>query len=497
MSVLKKLASQTAIYGLSSIIGRFLNFLLVPLYTRVLLPEEYGVVSVFLGLAAFFKILLVYGMETAFFNFTRTDHPDKSKVYSTALTAVVFTTIFFTVFGLIFADTGAAAVGFSGMGNYVTCCVIFLSLDALTALPFSLLRKQERPLRFATINMVNITVNIAVNLFYFLLCPWLLAKGYNLNGIYDSSKVILYVFVSYVAASAVTFILLLPELADIRNGFNSNLLKKMLKYAYPLIFVGLAGVVNETFDRVLLKKYLPSEFAEYDIGIYSAFYKLSIVMTLFVQAFRFAAEPFFFSKSVESDAKPVYANVMTFFVYVCSGIFLITMLWVNELADLLFGEKYINDPRGMKIVPILLMANLCLGVYYSLSIWYKLSNKNHIGAFMAIGGAILTVIINVFGIPEYGFMASAWATLIVYGCMMVAGYLIGKRFYPVPYRVGLILLTIAVSVCLWQFYEMITPDFGVIANYSIRVLAVLIYLSFVLFCERKALSRALKASSDW
>jgi O-antigen/teichoic acid export membrane protein len=286
------------------------------------------------------------------------------------------------------------------------------------------------------VRSINIAVNIGLNLFFLWGCPLLLAKGYTwINSVYDPTRLLEYIFLSNLVASLVTLPLLGRVWINLKWGFDFGLFKKLLIYSLPMVVVGLAGMINETLDRILLKKILPVNAGDYEAGIYGAFYKLSMVMTLFVQAFRFAAEPFFF-KQAESDKAPLtYARVMSVFVYVCGFIYVSTLACLHWLAPLLIRKQdYFTDARGMQIVPVLLMANWLLGIYYNLSIWYKLSNKTTLGAYTALFGAAITLIGNIVFIPEYSFISSAWTTLAAYGGMVLLGYFWGQRHYPVPYK---------------------------------------------------------------
>lgn len=451
MGTIKKLASQTLTYGLSTIIGRFINFLLVPLYTACYDPLEYGIVTDIYALVAFLNIVLIYGMETSFFNFARSEDIPLNKVYSTGLNNILFSTTVFLILGSLFYKQIAVPLGYTAHPEYVLWFIWILSLDTLTALPFALLRKLEKPFRFSIIRLLNVGTNVLLNLYFLLWAPALLAKGMPAP-FFDPEIGLGYIFISNLVASLITLLLLLPEL--IKFGFSADpaLRKTMLNYAWPLIFIGLAGIANETFSRVILKYLTPGYSGLYELGIFGAFYKLSMIMTLFIQAFKFAAEPFFFSQFKNENAQVLYARIMDYFVMVCSFIFVFTMLFIDDLASLLIRNKsYFLHPDGMTIVPILLMANLFLGVFYSISVWYRLTDNTKKGSQLSIAAAILTVVLNILLIPKYGFLASAWATLIVYVFLAVSNYLMGQRYYPVPYnlpKLGSILLAALIIFAL-------------------------------------------------
>jgi len=442
-SGIRQLASQTAIYGLSSMVGRFINFLLVPLYTaRLAQVSDYGVVSVMFSYAAFLAVVYTYGMETAFFNFARQE--GKARIaYETAFRSILLSSLIFTLPALLFAPQLADLIGYPGKALYIRCFAGILAADALAALPFAWLRHRQQALRFAFIRLIGILINVGLNLLLLLVLPLMVSKGWLNAELVNPEHLVAYIFISNLAASICTFLLLWPEWKSVWKGYDPALLKEMLHYALPLIWVGLAGMVNETLDRILLKSILPAAEADHQVGIYSAFYKLAMVLTIFVQAFRFAAEPFFFSRSKDEQPQILYARVMSLFIWVMSGIGLATMMLLDDLAPLLIRKQiYFEDPRGISIVPVLLAANLCLGVYYNLSIWYKLTGQTRMGARIAIGGALMTIILNALLIPFWGFVASAWTTFAVYAGMMLVSYGYGKRFYPVPYHLGSALIAV-------------------------------------------------------
>ena len=443
MNPFKKLAGQTAIYGVSSILGRILGYLLVPLYTRVFLPGEYGTVNVFYAYAAFLIVILTYGMETAFFRFNENEK-DKEKVFSTGMISLIFSSLIFLLFTSVFAKNIAGWIDYAGHPEYVLWFAWMLSLDALSRIPFARLRAQNKAVLFAGINLISISVNFGLNLFFILLCPYCLRHeswgviNRLVHLVYRSDWGIEYIFISNVVASAVTLFLLVPQFLEMRWKLDKKLLKAMLIYAFPLLFAGMAGMVNETFDRLLLRYLLPRDIATYQVGIYSACYKISILMTIFIQAYKYAAEPFFFAQAKEKDAKIVYARIMDYFIITVSFIFLVTMIYLDDfIMRKLIGKNYWE---GKGVIPILMMANLFLGVYYNLSIWYKLTAKTIWGAWLSVIGAVVTLVLNFWWIPLgaehliHGYLGSAWATFICYALMMMLSYIIGQHFFPVKYN---------------------------------------------------------------
>ena len=460
MNPLRRLAGQTAIYGLSTMVGRLLNYFLVPIYTRVFLPREYGVVSVMYAFVTFAYVVYTYGMETAFFRHYHMDDEDKVNVYDTSLISIITSTIILSGTLIIFSNQIADLIKYPGKGIYITWFALILGLDAIVAIPFNKLRAENKAKRYASVKFLNITFNIIFNLFFLILCPMIM-KGHNeslqslIKPVYSKEVGVGYIFISNLISSFLTLIILTPELLTLKLKFDSSLWKRMIVYAFPLLIGGFAGMINETMDRLLLKYLIPDKaIAEQQVGIYSACYKVSILMTLFIQTFRQAAEPFFFAEAKSDNAKKIYADVMKFFIISCSIIFLGVMMNM-EIVKYYVGEKYRS---GLKVVPILLMANLCLGVFFNLSIWYKLSGHTKFGAWLAIYGAIVTLILNFWWIPIIGYMGSAWATLICYATMMILSYFIGQKFYPVDYNLKMILVYFVTALALY-FISAYSNDF--------------------------------------
>ncbi len=460
-------------------LGRFINFLLVIPHTSYLNSVgAYGDITTIFSFMAFFNIVLVYGMDTTYFNFIRAGNgPDK--VYAIAQKSIIVSTLIFALIAIVLVQPAAAFMGYATHPEYVYICLIFLCFDAISIMPFARIRNEERPLKFAFVKLVNILVNVSLNIYLLTNTPDVL-KGFNQVSL---------ILIANAVASLCSFALLSPLAFKIHFDFDTELFKKMLKYAWPLIFVGLAGIVNETLDRTLLKRLLPDAEGSYQNGIYGAFYKLTMVMTMFVQAYRFAAEPLFFKQQEGEESNRMYAVVMYWFIGVCSFIFLACMFWIEDLAHLFIKRKeFFDNPNGLYIVPILLMANLFLGVYYNLSIWYRFTNNTQKGALIAGGGAIVTIILNVALIPNYGFVACAWITLLVYASMTIVSYFMSRVYYPVPYTVGKYLAVIAASISIWKLTDYFKCQFSV--NWqkfaiNILMLALLLLIIWVLQPKRK------------
>lgn len=425
---IKQLLGQTAVYGLSSIVGRLLNYLLVPLYTAVFAnPSDYGVVSELYAWVAFLVVLLTFGMETSFFRFLQ-DKEDKEKVFvNSFLTVIGINVLFFAVL-LFFNQNIADLMLYSDHNEYIILLGAIVCIDAVTALPLAKLRAENKAFQFAGIQLSSIGVNIILNLVFMI-------------GLFDPARPeegVLFILFANLFASLVKPLLLYKHFLHLRFTFDKVLAKEMLWYAFPLVIAGFAGIINETLDRILLKHLLYDgstqvslKIAEAQVGIYSACYKLAMLVTILLQAYRYAAEPFFFAQLKNQDKNKVYSKVMNVFIAMVCLVFLVVSLNIDFFKLFIRNEAYYV---GLKVVPILLLANVFLGIYYNQSIWYKLSGQTKFGAFIAIGGALLTVVLNVVFIPIYGYMASAWATLIVYASQMIASYLLGQKHYPIAYN---------------------------------------------------------------
>lgn len=399
----------------------------------------------------------MYGMETAFFRFSAKEKANKD-IYNTSVISLLFSSLAFIIFTSVFSSSIANALGYQSNSEYFIWFAWILGLDALSALPFARLRQQNKARRFAIIKSINISLQIGFNLFFIVLCPYLdkitIATGANtlLHWIYSPETRVGYIFISNLLASIITLIFLIPELIDIEFKFNRQLWKKMFLYAFPVMIWGMAGIVNETFDRILLKHLIPqSQHPMEQLGIYGACYKIAILMTLFIQTFKFAAEPFFFTHSEKEDSRKIYADVMKYFILVCSFIFLGVMMYIDIVMGFVGKEFRV----GVGVVPILLLANLCLGVFYNLSIWYKITDQTRFGAYIAMIGAAITLVLNFMLVPTMGYMGAAWATLICYFAIMAISYILGQKYYRINYDLkttgiylGLALLLYAVSLLL-------------------------------------------------
>ncbi len=484
-TILGKLAGQTAVYGVSTILGRFLNYLLLPLHTHVFRdPQDYGVITEFYAYAAFLNIVFTYGMETAFFRFHSLSN-DKQRVVSTAVVSLLVSSAILTTLLIIASQPLASILGYPDRSRYIVWFALILGLDALAAVPFARLRQQERPLLFAQYKLINIVVNVVLNVILLWAIPYYLtnhAHGLLTDFIlswYRSEEGVGYVFIANLMASAVTLLLLWRHVGVVHWAIDWELWKKMIRYALPLVLVGFAGMIDEMLSRAMLRFRLPLPYdqAMHQLGVFGANYKLAIVMTLFIQAFRMAAEPFFFNESKHANAPQTFARTMNMFVATGAWIFVAVCYYLEVFQILFLTPSYYE---GARIVPILLMAQLFLGIYYNLTIWYKLTNRTDLGALLALYGAVLTIVLNWMLIPVGGYVAASWVTFACYGSLIILSYLIGQKFYPVPYQIKRIALYLIAAATLYfagHLGRMFLPAWG----YYIAATMVLIGFAYVIY----------------
>ena len=442
---MKTLAKDTAIYGLSSIIGRFLNYLLVPLYTYKIAAASggYGVITNLYAYTALLLVILTYGMETTFFRFANKEDEDPKLVYSSILRMVGLTSLVFI--GLVFAFIGpiSSAMGYPEHPSYIWSLAIVVALDAFQAILFSYLRYQKRPLKFAALKLLFIGLNIALNLVYFVLLPKLYDGNPDVwSKLYNPEVGVGYVFyINLFCTSIVTFFFA-KELKGIGYGFDWNLCKRMLSYSWPILILSVAGVLNQTADKILFPKVYPGADANVQLGIYGAVVKIAMIMALITQAFRYAYEPFVFGSSQEKDSKETYAKGMKYYIIFTLLAYLCVMGYINILRHFIHSDYW--DAR---IVPIVMAAELMMGIYFNLSFWYKLTDRTYWGAIFAGIGCAVLVAINVFLVPKYGYMACAWGGFAGYGISMILSYVMERKYYPIHYpmkEIGLYTLLAAV-----------------------------------------------------
>lgn len=478
-------------YGASSIAARFLNYLLTPYLTAKLLDSAYGEMTIIYSALPFLNVIFTYGLETAYFRYVQKKEHEQ-EVYNTATVSLIISTISLTALLILFRVAFADLLRIEKHPEFITWSAFIIAFDALSALAFAKLRFEQRPRKFASIRIAGILINIAVVFFFLSICPKIAAKHphSSLLIFYNKNLGVGYVIIANLVQSIATFLLLWKEFFSFKWKFNGQLWKQIMVYSLPLIIAGFGGMINETFDRIMLAWWStgPTETAiKAQVGTYGACYKLSILITLFIQAFRMGAEPFFFKQAQGENPQRVYARVMKFFVITICVMFLVVALFLNV------WKHFIQNPKmwvGLKVVPILLLANMFLGIYYNLSIWYKLTNKTMAGAWITIIGAVLTIIINYLFIPRYGYMACAWATFVCYGSMMVISYIWGQKEYRVPYAWKKLLAYMIIVVLLYFAHNgLLEISSNRWFNLGTGAGLLLSFTVFVMIVERKELGR--------
>jgi O-antigen/teichoic acid export membrane protein len=496
LASLKNLAGQTIWYGLSNIAAKLLYVLMTPLLTYVLHTRkgvaDFGDFSVIYAGISFANVVFTYGMETAYFRFSATKEVDKERLYQTSFGSLIITTLILSALLFYFSEELSRYAGFSGHPEYIRLAVIIIAVDTLVAIPFARLRQEGRPRMYAFTRIAGIVVTIILTVVFIALSPgWVEAHPDNLYahwyGQFTNPALIL---IANLAGSATTFLVLWREWSGFRFRIDAALWHTIIKYSTPFIIIGLGGMVNETLDRIMLRRLLPGDpqSVKIAVAIYAANYRIAIFITLFIQAFRMAAEPFFFAQSTDKDAPKTYAKVMKWFVITLCFAFLFTALFL-DIWKYMVGGAYRS---GLGVVPILLYANIFLGVYYNLSVWYKISGQLKWGIFITLFGAMLTLVINFSLIPLYGMWACAWATFICYFSMMVVSYFAGQYFFPVPYTVRKLLTYLIVMSMLFFAQKgvyFLTGDIGsaFIIRMASGAVLMLVFVRLVWVAERKEL----------
>jgi O-antigen/teichoic acid export membrane protein len=495
LSGIKKLVGQTAIYGVSTILGRFLSVFLTFWLTYVFGAQEFAIFSLAYAYVTFLNVIFTYGMETSFFRFIQNEKY-RDDVYNTSLLSIFLTTIIFTGAMLYNAQHLANLWRVPANPEYVIWFAWIIALDTLSAIPFARLRQQGRPIKYAAIKIANIVVNVAFAFFFIKICPALLEKDPNsfLLLIYDENIGIGYTFIANLIASAITLVLLAREFMDFRPRFNFGLWKEMMAYSWPLLIVGLGGMINEVLNRILLDYRLPYSFEENkrQVGIFNANVKVAALVNIFIQVFRIGAEPFFFNEAGKQDAQKTYARVMKLFVVVSCIIFLVVSLFADTIwGQYLVGVK--NHPEyaeGIGTIPIIALAYVCLGIYYNLTVWYKLTDKTIYGAYITLGGAAITIALNYISIPYLGYWGSAWAELVCYGTMMYVSYRLGQKHYYIPYAWKKLMAYLLISVLLYGAYfgiSSLTDNVWIKLGSGVVLMGV--FILFVGQTEKKEFSR--------
>jgi len=485
LGVLKTLFKQTFIYGLATVLPRMLSFILVPLYTTkgvLSSVAEYGQVSVIFSYFVLFNVVLAYGMETAFFRFFNKEE-EKNQVVGTSTISLIISSFGFFILALICQNQIAAFIDIDV--KYINLVIWILLLDALTIIPFAWLRATQRPMRYAFIKILNVIINLGFNLFFLLALKNLASKGAFFESIYRTNFEISYIFIANLIASGITLLIVIPFYIKTKYVFNKELWKSMMRYAFPVLVAGVAFSINETFDRILLKELLPPNIADTDIGMYSACYKIALFMTLFATAYRLGIEPFFFSHAKSENPQKNYAIILEFFVAFGSIILLSVVVFADVLKPYIVRSEAYWE--AMWVVPIILIANFCLGIYHNLSVWYKITDKTKFGAYISIVGAVVTLVLNILFIKEFSYKASAVATLVAYSIMMILSYYYGRKYYPIPYnlkKIGLYLM-LSIGFSLLSFYKFRE-------DYSIGIPMLIVFLTIIFISEKNQLKQLLK-----
>ncbi|HLF52448.1 lipopolysaccharide biosynthesis protein [Flavobacterium sp.] len=488
MSLYKNLFKQTVIYGLATVLPRMFSFLLVPLYTGLLPKAEYGKVSIIFAYIIFFNVILAYGMETAFFRFYNNE-TDKKTVVETTTVSIFWTSILFLFGAVLFQNTLAERSGIDV--QYIQYAIWILVLDALVIIPFSKLRAYQKPMVYAAIKIANVVINLTLSVFFLVFLPKIAQSHPDsfLDSIYFENFQIGYIFIANIIASLATFLVLSPNYFHLKWHFDFDLWKRMMRYGLPILVAGLAFAINEQFDKILLGELLPANIAEAEVGVYSACYKLGLFMVLYRTAYTLGIEPFFFSHASNENAPQTYAMITKYFIIFGSFILLAVIVFADVLKYLMIRDS--SYWEAMKVVPLIILANFFLGIYTNLSVWYKLIDKTHIGAYISIIGAIITLGLNFLLIPTMSYYGSAIATIAAYGSMMFISYYFGNKYYPIPYDIkkigGYLLLSIGFSAI--SFY-------GFRENYFVGISLLIVFMYFIYYNEKETLERIIKRKKN-
>lgn len=462
MAGLKSLAKETAIYGVSSIVGRFLNYLLVPVYT-IALPASsggYGVVTNIYAWVALMLVLLTCGMETGFFRFANKGQDDPMRVYSTTLLSVSIGSVIFVALGLLFLEPIAGWLEYGEHPWYIGMMMIVVAMDAVQSIPFAYLRYKKRPIKFAALKLLFIFLNIALNLFYYVVL-----KGNDVG----------YAFLFNLICTSVVMLCMIPELRGFTYVLDRELLKRMLRYSLPLVILGVAGILNQVADKIIFPFVYPDEAeATVQLGIYGAASKIAMIMAMFTQAFRFAYEPFVFGKSKEKDSREMYAQAMKFFIIFTLLAFLAVMFYLDILRHII-GRDYWD---GLRVVPIVMAAEIFMGIYFNLSFWYKLIDETRWGAYFSLTGCTILILMNIFLIPKYGYIACAWAGFTGYGVAMLLSYFVGQKKYPIQYDLKAIGMYVLLAAVLYLAAEYVPID-NIYLRMAYRTVLLILFIAYV------------------
>ena len=485
MAKFLQLFKQTFIYGIATVFPRIISVILVRVHTDKSVINEvadFGTLSLIFSYIILFNVILSYGLETSFFRFYNSEKNKKDVLNTAAISIIITSFLFISIFSIFKLNISE----FTGIGvDYLRIVIWILVIDALTVIPFAYLRVKGKAFKYSVIKIINVLTYFSLNIFLLIFLQDLSEKNQFFDNIYFEDFQVAYIFIANLAASLVSLLLLIPFYFNINYKANFALLKKMLFYGFPILISGLAFTINETFDKILLDFLLPASVAKTEIGMYAACYKLAIFMTLFSTAYKLAIEPFFFSEADKKNSKKNYALVLETFVIIGSSILVLVVVSLDILKQI-----FIGDPeywKAMYIVPIILFANFCLGIYQNLSVWYKVTDMTRFAAYISVIGATITLLINIILIPKYSFLGSAIATFVAYFTMAFLSYVIGKKYYPIPYNTNKILFYLILSVSLSSISFYLYRD-----NLLIGILCVLIMNLVILLNEKKRIINLLK-----
>ena len=479
MAGLKSLAKDTAIYGLSSIVGRFLNYLLVPLYTAVIPASTggYGVVSNVYAYTALILVFLTFGMETGFFRFANKSGEHPEKVYANTLIFVGGLSLIFVILCMLFLHPISALLEYPDHPDYIAMMVLVVALDSFQCIPFAYLRYKKRPIKFASIKLFNIVGNILLNLFFLLLCPWLDVHAHQLvSWFYRPEYLVGYIFVSNLIMSLVQMFFFIPELRGFSYRVDKVLLKQMISYSFPILVFGVVGILNQTIDKMIYP-FLFDDRQEglVQLGIYSATSKVAMIMAMFTQAFRYAYEPFVFGKDREGDNRKMYAAAMKYFLIFSLLAFLAVMFYLDLLRYLVARGYW----EGLGVVAIVMLAEICKGIYFNLSFWYKLTDKTYWGAYFSVIGCVIIVVLNILFVPVYGYLASAWASVAGYAVILLLSYWIGQKEYPIHYDLKSLGLYVLLAAVLYIIGEQV-PIPNIVLRLAFRTVLLLLFIAYII-----------------
>ncbi len=481
MASLKSLAKDTAIYGMSSIVGRFLNYLLVPLYTAKLSAASggYGVITNVYAYTALLMVILTYGMETTFFRFANKDGENPQTVYTTTLVSVGFTSLLFIALVLLFITPIASFMGYADHPSYIWVMAITVAIDAFQCIPFAYLRYKKRPLKFAALKLLNIFMAIALNVTFFAILPAVydsMGGTGIITSVYDPTVGAGYAFYLNLFCSAFLTLFFWKELVCQKYSFDGKLLRRMFRYSWPILVLGIAGILNQTADKILFPYVYKGADAHSQLGIYGAASKIAMIMAMITQAFRYAYEPFVFGKSRDKDNRETYAKAMKYFIIFTLLAFLVVVGYMDVLRHII-GRDYWE---GLRVVPIVMAAEIMMGVYFNLSFWYKLIDKTIWGAYFSGIGCVVLIAVNVVFVPRYGYIACAWAGFAGYATAMTLSYIVGQKKYPIDYPVKDIAVYVLITAALYFCMSAANNNLPVAVAVAVNTVLGLLFVGYIL-----------------